>query len=512
MSDALVDLPNSAARILPNATRLEDVDPNEPIEISLHLKDPEAGGAEPVTRAALAASRRSATRDAVAGITAFAAGNGFTVTAVEPAKLRVKLSGPASLHEKAFRIRLAHFDHARGRFRGHWGPLYVPSGLAALVEAILGHETVPVGRSHLRPLQSVGQARPWLANQIAGFYGFPAQSAAGQTVAILEFGGGYLPSDMAAACHEMGVPLPQIVPLSVNGAQQDYAGGAGASGEVALDMQVVAGAAPGVKLAVYFAPNAGRSFVDATLDALHDQQNAPSVISISWGGAEEGWSSSAMQMMNRTLADAARLGVSVFVSSGDLLAPDGVSDGMAHVNFPASSPYATGCGGTLLDIADNAVGSETVWNEGRSGTGGGVSRVWPVPDYQAGANVPVNIDTGQAGRGVPDIAADADPSSGFWVFLNGHASPVGGTSAVAPLWAGFTALVNGARAEKQKKPIGFLNPVLYQSPSLLTPVTEGNNKPAGTDIGYDATSGYSAATGLGSFRNPGLFTALVDAD
>jgi kumamolisin len=512
MSDAVIDLPNSAGKILEGSTRISDVDPNEPIEISLLLKDPEPGASGRITRTELAAARRSGTREAISRIAAYAGRNGFTLTAVEPAKLRVKLAGPAYRHEAAFRTRLAHFHHARGRYRGFWGPLYCPAGLAELLEAILGHETAPVGRSHRQPVLDVGAAKPMLANQVAALYGFPQQSAAGQTVAILEFGGGYLQSDMAAAARAMGVPVPEIVALSVDGASQDFAGGAGASGEVALDMQVVAGAAPGVRLAVYFAPNAARSFVDATLDALHDQQNAASVISISWGGAEEGWSQAGMQAMNRALADAARLGVSVFISSGDLLAPDGVEDGRAHVNFPASSPLATGCGGTLLDVSGSAISSETVWNTGEAGTGGGVSRVWPVPGYQANANVPVNIDSGQAGRGVPDIAGDADPASGFWIFLNGNPTPVGGTSAVAPFWAGFTAMVNAARAEKQKQPIGFLNPLLYRNPALLKPVISGYNKPAGTDIGYDATSGYSATTGLGSFNNPNLFTALVDAD
>lgn len=511
MSDALIDLPNSAGPVLPGAARIADVDPNEPIEISLHLKDPEVGETAPTTRSDLASARRRSSREAISQIAAYAAAYGLALTAVEPAKLRVKLAGPAHRHEAAFRIRLGHFSHARSSFRGYWGPLYIPSGLLGLLEAILGHETVPAGRSHRQPVTDIGAAKPRLATEIAALYGFPQQSAAGQTVAILEFGGGFLGSDMSAACRAMSVPVPEIVPLSVDGAQQDFAGGAGASGEVALDMQVVAGVAPGVRLAVYFAPNAARSFVDATLDALHDQQNAPSVISISWGGPEEGWSQAGMQAMNRALADAARLGVSVFVSSGDLLAPDGVNDGRAHVNFPASSPFAIGCGGTLLDTANNAISSETVWNAGRSGTGGGVSRVWPLPVYQANADVPVNIDSGQAGRGVPDIAADADPQSGFWVFLNGNPSPVGGTSAVAPLWAGFTAMVNAARAEKQKRPVGFLNPLLYGNPTLLRPITSGSNKPAGTDIGYDATSGYSAATGLGTFKNPGLFTALVDA-
>ncbi|WP_193182960.1 S53 family peptidase [Nisaea sediminum] len=512
MSDAVIDFPNSTGKVLEGSTRIADVDPNEPIEISLLLKDPEPGASGRVTRVELAATRRSATRDAISRIAAYAGRNGFTLTAVEPAKLRVKLTGPAYRHEAAFRIRLAHFHHPRGRYRGYWGPLYCPAGLAELLEAILGHETAPVGRSHLQPVLDVGAAKPMLANRIATLYGFPQQSAAGQTVAILEFGGGYLQSDMAVAARAMGVPVPEIVALSVDGGSQDFAGGAGASVEVALDMQVVAGAAPGARLAVYFAANAARSFVDATLDALHDQQNAPSVISISWGGAEEGWSQAGMQAMNRALADAARLGVSVFISSGDLLAPDGVRDGRVHVNFPASSPWATGCGGTLLDTSGGAIASETVWNSGAAGTGGGVSRVWPLPAYQANASVPVNLESGQAGRGVPDVAADADPQSGFWVFVDGNPSPVGGTSAVAPLWAGFTALVNAARAEKQKPPVGFLNPLLYGNPSLLKPVTSGNNKPAGTNTGYDATSGYSATTGLGSFGNPNLFTALVDAE
>ena len=148
--------------------------------------------------------------------------------------------------------------------------------------------------------------------------------------------------------------------------------------------------------------------------------------------------------MEQILTEAAALGVAVTVASGDNGSTDGVNDGKQHVDFPASAPHALGCGGTTLHIANGQIASETVWNElpSHGAGGGGISIEFPVPAYQSATKLPANVDTGKAGRGVPDVSGNADPETGYQVLVDGSTQTFGGTSAVAPLWAGLITLLN----------------------------------------------------------------------
>jgi kumamolisin len=211
--------------------------------------------------------------------------------------------------------------------------------------------------------------------------------------------------------------------------------------------------------------------------------------------------------MNQALQDAAALGITVTVASGDNGSSDGLTDGNLHVDFPASSPYALACGGTTLRASGNRIQSETVWNETalqEGATGGGVSVKFPIPQYQAGANVPVNPQTNFAGRGVPDVAGDADPSTGYQIAVDGQPTVVGGTSAVAPLWAALVALLN----QSLGKSVGFLNPTLYSlATSATNDITQGNNDDSGLGS-YSAQPGWDPCTGLGSPNGAALLSAL----
>jgi kumamolisin len=308
----------------------------------------------------------------------------------------------------------------------------------------------------------------------------------------------------------MGLAAPAVVAMSVDGAQPTL--GSAADGEVALDIQVAGGVAPGARIAVYFAPNTFQGFVDAVSGAAHDAGNNPNVISISWGGNESNWTAQAIQAMNSALQDAAQLGVTVLAASGDHLATNGATDGKAHVLFPASSPSAISCGGTTIDTAGNTIIGEVVWNDGASGwgTGGGISDLFAVPAFQQGVNLPVSVNDGQIRRGVPDVCGDASQASGFLIVLNGATTTIGGTSAVAPLWAGLTALIN----QVAPQPIGFFLPTLYQNPQVMRDITQGDNKPSGSNLGYTAGPGWDACTGLGAPIGTALlnlFTAHVIA-
>jgi kumamolisin len=249
---------------------------------------------------------------------------------------------------------------------------------------------------------------------------------------------------------------------------------------------------PQATVAVYFAPNTDAGFLDAITTAIHDTTNKPSVISISWGGPESSWTAQAMTAMDEAFQAAATLGITVCVASGDNGSSDGVTDGTAHVDFPASSPFALACGGTSLKAAADAISSEVVWNDGANGgaSGGGISGFFALPAWQsslsavnaAGQSVALSM------RGVPDIAGNADPETGYQVRIDGTDAVIGGTSAVAPLWAALIARLN----QISGKPAGLVNPQLYRAPSALRDIRDGNNGD------FAAAAGWDACTGLGS--------------
>jgi kumamolisin len=260
---------------------------------------------------------------------------------------------------------------------------------------------------------------------------------------------------------------------------------------VMLDIEVAGAVAPDAAIVVYFAPNTDQGFIDAVSQAVHDTTHKPSVVSISWGGSEDSWTAQGRTQMEQVLTEAGGLGVTVTVAAGDNGSSDNVTDGQQHVDFPSSAPHALACGGTSLRASGAEISSETVWNTtGHGTTGGGVSRQFALPSYQSAAQVPANVDTGKPGRGVPDVCADADPETGYKIRADGSDQTVGGTSAVAPLWAGLIALLN----QSAGAPLGFAQPRLYPllGTAAFRDITSGDNG------SYSAGPGWDACTGLGS--------------
>jgi kumamolisin len=253
---------------------------------------------------------------------------------------------------------------------------------------------------------------------------------------------------------------------------------------------------------VYFTPNTDAGFLDAVTTAIHDTTNRPSVISISWGSSESNWTAQAMTAMDDAFQAAAAMGISVCVASGDNGSTDGVGDGADHVDFPASSPFVLGCGGTTLQATTSSITNEVVWNDGANGgaSGGGISTFFARPVWQQGKNVAQKDGTIVAltKRGVPDVAGDADPDTGYNVRVDGSDTVIGGTSAVAPLWAGLIARLNGTTGT----PVGFLNPQLYTKPQALRDITQGNNGD------FVAAAGWDACTGLGTPNGPVVQSAV----
>jgi kumamolisin len=520
-------LTGSERQLPANARQIGPVDPQEHIEISVYLRDPAASQTPQAGRRLSRAEYRSAhqaTPDDLAKVEAFAHQHHLTVVEKDPVMRKVVLAGPAAAMMSAFATELHRYELPGETFRGRTGHLHVPHELEPIIVGIFGLDDRPQAYPRMRLASTVdhGTARAeglfttsYTPTQVAQIYDFPTDlDGSHECIALIELGGGYRDQDLVTYFQKMHIPTPQVVSVSVDGAQNSPTGDANsADGEVALDIDVVGCVAPKARIAVYFAPNSDRGFIDAVTQAAHDTINAPSVISISWGAPESEWTAQAMQAMDQAFQTAGTLGVTVCCASGDNGSSDGVNDGKAHVDFPASSPNALACGGTRLDATSNTTTHkmqwkrEVVWNNGFFGgaTGGGVSDFFDLPTWQANAHIPASVNGKHVGRGVPDIAGDADPQTGYQIYVDGQSMTIGGTSAVAPLWAGLIALLN----QKRRQPIGFLNQILYQNyqkivqSKALRDITSGNNG------SYKAGSGWDGCTGLGTPGGVQLIKALT---
>jgi kumamolisin len=523
-------LSGSEREPLPNSRPVGPVDPNEEVEVTLYLRAPSSSNLaktinEQVQHESRHLSREeyrashSADPDDVAKVVKFAREHDLTIVETDPVGRKIALAGTAAAMSAAFATELQRYEHPGGTYRGRTGPLHIPNELDQIIVGIFGLDDRPQARPHLQRFEKAqGTTLPHAATisytppQIAKLYDFPTGAGldgSGQCIALIELGGGYRSQDLQTYFKQLNVPLPKVTSVSVDRGSNHPAGTPdSADGEVDLDIEVAGAIAPGAHIVVYFAPNTDRGFLDAITTAIHDATNNPSVISISWGGAESSWTAQAMQAMDQAFQSAATLGVTVACAAGDNGSADGVTDGQAHVDFPASSPYALGCGGTRLQTVNNQL-NEVVWNDGpNSATGGGVSDFFDPPTWQANAGVPASTNPGHhVGRGVPDVAGNADPQTGYQVYVDGQSVVFGGTSAVAPLWAGLIALMNQQRGTS----VGYLNPVLcqnYQSlkqANALRDVTSGNNG------AYSAGQGWDACSGVGSPDGAKLLDALSGA-
>ena len=486
--------------------------PDGPIQISVVLKRKrdlpvsamESGPGRFFSHSELQAAHGANASD-IEKVEDFAHEAGLTVVEKDALKRRVILSGTAKQLEEAFGANLVQY-RALGtghEYRGRTGTLSVPAELKDSVTAILGFDARPVAKPHFRARQaSAGSFTPL---QVASLYSFPANlTGKGQTIAIIELGGGYRTADLTTYFKGLNVKAPKVTAVSVDGGKNTPGGDA--DGEVMLDIEIAGAIAHDANIAVYFAPNTDSGFVNAITNAVHDTARKPSVISISWGASEDGWSEQSRNAMNAALQDAAALGVTVTAAAGDDGSTDGAGDSKLHVDFPASSPFALACGGTTLKAAANKITSETVWNEVASkegATGGGVSSAFALPAYQQAAKVPKQPQTKYAGRGVPDVAGDADPVTGYQVRVNGQNVVIGGTSAVAPLWAALIAQLN----QQLGKPVGFLNPKLYSAAGAFNDIATGNNDDSNLGY-YKAQKGWDPCTGLGTPNGAALLKTL----
>jgi kumamolisin len=539
---SLVQLAGSACRPLPDVTDIGPLDTDERAEITLVLRRraelPEEITAGPVvlTSDELAAYYGADSAD-VDLVYRELISRGLEVTVVHLVTRRIKVAGPLGSLSSAFGTTLrqvscpdpAGLGRVTCRYRE--GPLSVPAALDGIVVAVLGLDTRPQAQPHFQPRLGVpGTSYP--PNQVADIYQFPAgTTGTGQTIAVIELGGGFATSDLDTYFSSLGIPAPSVTAVSVDGAfNAPGAGTEGADVEVTLDIEVIGAAAPGAAQVVYFAPNTDRGFVDAISDAAQASP-VPIAISISWGQSEDSWTGQGRAAMNAAISDATALGITICAAAGSNGSSDGVNDGLPHVDFPASSPGALGCGGTTLmaDSSTGVISSEVVWNDMASGdgaTGGGVSDQFALPSWQANAGVPARVGaagvtapgvpdaagwprvsdaagwTSTGGRGVPDAAGNADPSTGYQIYVGGQLQVVGGTSAVASLWSALISRLAQATGNR----FGLIQPTLYAGVAPGTDVPGFNNITSGNNGAYSAGPGWDACTGLGSPSG----TALLD--
>ena len=331
-------------------------------------------------------------------------------------------------------------------------------------------------------------AGPWNLPALCAAYNWPANLAGGGIIAIVELGGGWVQSDIDAFFKSINQPSPQITDVSVDGTTNSPNQNVGSPDdpdfEVALDIEVAGAAyyaATGkpATIRVYWSQEIPTAVAKATADGCD-------VCSISWGSDEANWGKAAAEQMEAAATAATAAGMVVFGAAGDNDSGDG-GPTPANVDVPSSCPHVVGCGGT-----NKTAKTETVWNDNPGqtngeGTGGGYSTIFPVQAFQIGAPAPPKKKHAGKGRMVPDVSADADPNTGYNIVVHGTPTVVGGTSAVAPLYAGLFASF-GAK-------LGFVTPKLWQNQKAFNDITVGSNGYYKAQVGPDACSGIGSPIG-----------------
>ncbi len=548
--DELVELEGSHRDPVEGAERVGDVAPGEELTVTVFVRrDP---GARPLTDPAAEAAKRPQDRrylspaEVAAGFGAapadlqavadYAGSKGLRTNAVSAAGRSVRVTGAAGALGAAFGVELGYVQHGDVTYRGRVGPVRVPASLSGIIEAVLGFDNRPIGRSYLRATRAGAAHLPrtaltewlppntYLPPRVGELYGFPADfDGTGETVAILAFNGdigsgvsapgGYdLSTSSEYFTQVLGMKAPALTDVVVQGPGNQPGDGTSpydVTGEVYLDLCMVGSLAPGAKIVVYFTQFSEQGWVEAISRAATDMVHDPSVISISYGHPENdpggAWTQMAIKQVNDAFEAAAAAGRTICCAAGDSGAADEPGMATAHTDFPASSPWVLACGGTRLESTAGTISAELVWNDlahGNGATGGGVSAVFPRPGWQSGTHaVPVaGVLPPADGRGVPDVASVADPETPYVVVgPGGSLQRVGGTSAAAPLWSALISRFNQALGAR----VGYLNPLLYSDYSgALRDITKGDNG------GYQAGPGWDACTGLGSPGGSSLLQAI----
>jgi kumamolisin len=442
---------------------------------------------------------------------AFAKRFGLSVIASSAAGRSLQVRGSTQDIANAFGVCLELYEFPHGQYRSHRGQLLLPADLLPAVESVSGLEN----RRQSEPLCTRGNSQTIAASyptEIAHRYGFPSNlSGKGECIGILQFGGGIAPVDLTRYFLQLHGTVPDLRFQNLTATNQPNVNSKHDK-EVALDIELAGALAPGARIVTYFSTNDEKGWVDALTRAIHDDENRPSILSISWGATEDWWRTETVVTLTQLFQEAAGLGITICAASGDEgCAMD--AQGHCRVTFPASSPFVLACGGTSF----KPDGREVVWNvRNDSASGGGISDFHPRPYWQpqlastVSSVVPCRRNPNFDGRGLPDVSGPADHL--FDLYVGGrHHYGAGGTSAVAPFWSALVARVNEGLRERGLPRVGYLNPLLYQESSLqktFHEITSGHNDPFG-NRGYRARTGWDPCTGWGTPDGQRLLEELV---
>ncbi|HUN26747.1 MAG TPA: protease pro-enzyme activation domain-containing protein [Steroidobacteraceae bacterium] len=523
---------------------LGDCKPGQEISVTVVLRRRRGGAsAKPPARSAAAFPQISRARflrtlgshaEDMRAVSAFAKAHGLSVIESHPARRSVRLRGTIAAINAAFRVRLRDFQGPRGRYRSHKGRAFLPKSLATgIVQAVLGLDTRPVPAKHYAKhyaKRTASRADPpntrgLTPQQAAALYEFPSGDGAGQTIGIYEMATsegppGYAMADVTATMRAFGgdLAVPKPIDVSIDGTENSGQ----SDPETLLDITVSGAIAQRAKIAVYFTGESTENITHALQRMIHPGAGdpVPTILSISYGwglddGSPDNLTAQEIAVIDDLFQDAATLGISVLVSSGDSGAKV-ESNTQAQTSFPATDPWVLACGGSTIGEVSGPSFDEYVWNDtfgqNSGATGGGISPHFPVPSYQAPLEPPKNIVSGRPGRGIPDVAGNASPNSGYPQVIAGEGSENGGgTSAVAPLYAGLLARINANLGRS----VGFINPQLYQYAGSLCRDIAGPPGPTNNSYdrvkGYPAGVGWNACTGFGSLKGTALQSVLATA-
>jgi kumamolisin len=443
------------------------------------------------------AARYGATPATIAKVSAYLRSQGLKTGAVTANHLSITADGTAGQVEKAFGTTLATYREsgkagAHTYFANASAPK-LPAGIAAAVSDVAGLNDYATYHRNLEKA-AVPHASP---KAITGLTPTTARKAynltstvsngsngSGETVGLVEFSA-FSQSDITAYDSQFSLSPSTPTVVKADGGTTDKSG----QDEVDFDIEVVQALAPGAAIDVYEAPNS-----DAGETAMYSKlvSDDDPVISISWGIYESGETSTNRTALDTDFKEAAAQGQSVYAASGDD-GSDDAGNGGTSVDFPAADPYVTGTGGTHLTTSSGTWSSETAW----SGSGGGISSYFATPSYQS------SVNSGSK-RDVPDVAAAADPATGWAVRSGGSWSEYGGTSGAAPNWAAFTADADSALSS----PIGYANSTIYTLAKSSSYSSAFHDVKSGSNGAYSASTGYDKVTGWGSYNGANFIADL----
>ena len=439
------------------------------------------------------AARFGATSATVAKVSSFLGSHGLKVGKVSANGLTLTATGTAAQVQKAFGTTLATYHDATSKqdfFANTVAPA-VPAGISADITDISGLTDISVAHSDAakntaKPSATAKATSGFTPTTIRAAYNLTSTISAGytgsgQTVAVLEFSG-FKQTNITTydTKYSLSPSTPTVV--KADGGTTDLSG----EDEVELDIEVVQAIAPGAAIKVYEAPNSDAG--EVALYALAVSNDVP-IISTSWGEAEAEDTSADRTALNTDFSEAAAQGQSIYAASGDS-GSDDAGNGGTSVDFPASDGYVTGTGGTTLKTTTaGAWSSEKAWSD----SGGGVSSYFTTPSFQT------SVNSGTY-RAVPDVAADADPNTGWAIYTEGSWAEYGGTSAAAPNWAAFTAIYDDEAAALGKSALGYANSAIYTLAESSDYSSAFHDVTSGSNGAYSAATGYDKVTGWGSYN------------